>query len=189
MGKLQDKYLNKGIELEEKLAEQLDEYDEKVIHKMTDELEKLEAEHEQLKLNGNVRTEFNIDEYFQSQKRLKELPTLISDLNRDRLKAIEDKSKLKESICRGIYAEIGDGFREEFNSNMEILKSDFDKSLTATIKYYNEMKDLDNIYNSALCNTIRTKGIYMTLEYEKYFIEILRKHNLNQNTLNFIYAK
>lgn len=189
MGKLQYKALNKGIELENKLMEQLAEYDEKVIDVMANELEGLEAEYDALKLNGNVRTEFNIDEYQHNQRRIKELPSLISDLRRDKLKAIDDKSKLKDELCRGIYAEIGDEYRDEFNCNMEILKDEYDKALTKLISVYRDIEELEKDYKYGLDNVINTKGIYLNINRHPFINEVMRNHNLNDKTLNLIYAK
>lgn len=189
MAKLQYKVLNKGIELESKLMEQLAEYDEKVIDAMTVELERLEAEYDALKLKGNVRTDFNMEEYLANQRRLKELPTLISDLQRDRLKAIDDKSKLKDSLCKGIYADVGEEIREEFKSNMDILQSGLDEALTEVIKIYKQMRELDNSYNDAISNVIATSGIYLTMAHEPYFNKVLSEHGLNQKSFNLYYAK
>lgn len=189
MAKLQYKALNKGIELENKLMEQLAEYDEKVIDTMAEELENLEAEYEALKLNGNVMTEFNIDEYQHNQRRLKELPTLINDLYRDKLKAIEDKSKLKDSLCKGIYSEVGEEYREEFNSNMEILINQYDKALTQLIELNKQMETLEYDYKWGLDNVISTKGIYLTINKDIFINKTLEKHNLNKKSLDLYNAK
>lgn len=189
MKKLQYDALNRGIELESKLMEQLEEYDTKVIDVMAEELENLEAEYEALKLNGNVMTEFNIDEYQYNQRRLKELPTLISDLYRDKLKAIEDKSKLKDSLCKGIYSEVGAEYRAEFNSNMETLINEYDKALTKLIEVNKQMEALEYDYNNGLDNVIATKGIYMTINRHPFINEVMDKHNLNNKSLYLNYAK
>lgn len=189
MGKLQYKAYNKAIELEDKLIKQLEEYDENVVNTMAHELENLEAEYEALKINGNVITSFNMNEYLENQRRLKELPTLISDLRRDKLKAIDDKSKLKDSICRGIYTEVGDEYIDEFNSNMEILKDEFDTALTKLISVYRDIEELEKDYKYGLDNVINTKGIYLTINRHPFINEVMRNHNLNDKTLNLIYAK
>ena len=189
MAKLQNKYLNKGIELENKLMEQLKEYDTNVVDTMANELKSLEAEYEALKLNGNVRTLFNMDEYLENQRRLKELPTLIYDLKRDKLKAIDDKSKLKDELCRGIYAEVGDEYIDEFNSNMETLKAEYDRVLTKLISVYRDIEKLEKDYKYGLDNVINTKGIYLTINRHPFINEVMRNHNLNKNTFNLVYAK
>lgn len=189
MAKLQYKALNKGIELENKLMEQLKEYDTKVVNTMAEELENLEAEYEALKLNGNVMTEFNIDEYQNNQRRLKELPTLINNLYRDKLKAIEDKSKLKDSLCKGIYSEVGEEYRAEFNSNMEILIKEYDRALTLLIELNKQMETLEYDYKWGLDNVISTKGIYLTLNKDIFINQILGKHNLNKKSLDLYNAK
>lgn len=189
MAKLQNKYLNKGIELENKLMEQLKEYDTNVVDTMANELKSLEAEYEALKLNGNVRTLFNMDEYLANQRRLKELPTIISDLRRDKLKAIDDKQILKDSLCNGIYAEIGEEYRDEFNSNMEILKVEYDKALTKLIEVNKQMETLEKDYKYGLDNVIHTKGIYLTINRHPFVNEVMTTHNLNKNTFNLVYAK
>ena len=187
--KLQYKALNKGIELENKLIEQLAEYDTKVIDAMSEQLENLEAEYDALKLNGNVMTEFNIDEYQHNQRRIKELPTLINDLYRDKLKAIEDKSKLKDSLCKGIYSEVGEEYRAEFNSNMEILINQYDKALTQLIELNKQMETLEYDYKWSLDNVINTKGIYLTINKDIFVNKILEKHNLNKKSLDLYNAK
>lgn len=189
MAKLQYKALNKGMELENKLMDQLREYDEKVVNTMAEELENLEAEYEALKLNGNVMTKFNIDDYQHNQRRLKELPILINDLYRDKLKAIEDKSKLKDNLCKGIYSEVGDEYRAEFNSNMEILIKEYDRVLTKLIELHNQMKTLEYDYKWGLDNVISTKGIYLTINRYPFINKILEKHNLNNNSLDLYNAK
>lgn len=187
--KLKYKVYNKGIDLEIKLIEQLEEYDEKVVSLMAKELESLEAEYEHLKLNGNVITSFNINEYQQNQRRLKELPLLISDLRRDKLKAIEDRQALKDSLCKGIYAEIGKDYIEEFNSNMEVLKYEYDKALTKLIEVDKQMEEMEREYNYGLKNVIKTKGIYLTINRYPFINQIMEDHNLNNKTLNLYYAK
>lgn len=189
MVKLQYGALNKGIELEKRMVEQLEEYDEKVVDAMTNELEKLESEHADLIKNGNVRTDFNIIEYQENQKRLKELPQLISDLRRDKIKAIEDKSKLKDSLCKGIYTEIGDDYREEFNSNMENLKAEYDKALTKLIEVNKQMNVLEQDYQYGLENVIRTQGIYLTLDKAPYIYDVMRNHNLSEKVFFLNHAK
>lgn len=189
MAKLQYEVLNKGIELENKLMEQLAEYEEKVVNTMSNELRNLENEYEALKLNGNVRTDFNIDEYLENQRRIKELPTLISDLQRDKLNAIEDKSKLKDQLCRGIYKEVGEEYKAEFNSNMEILINDYDKALTKLIELNNKIETLEDDYKWGIENVISTKGIYLTISKDVFISDILEKHNLNRNLVNLYNAK
>lgn len=189
MAKLQYKAYNKAIELENKLMEQLKEYDTKVVNTMAEELENLEAEYEALKLNGNVRTSFNMEEYLENQRRIKELPTLISDLQRDRIKAIEDRKILKDELCRGIYKEVGEEYRAEFNSNMEILKDEFDKALTQLIELNKQMETLEYDYKWGLDNVISTKGIYLTINKDIFVNKILEKHNLNKKSLDLYNAK
>lgn len=187
--KLQYEAYNKAVELENKLMDQLKEYDTKVVNTMAEELENLEAEYEALKLNGNVRTDFNMDEYLENQRRIKELPTLISDLQRDRIKAIEDKKILKDELCRGIYKEVGEDYRTEFNSNMEILINKYDEALTQLIELNNQMKNLEYDYKWGLDNVISTKGIYLTLNKDIFINKILEKHNLNKKSLDLYNAK
>ena len=189
MAKLQYKAYNKAVELENKLMEQLAEYDENVIDVMANELENLEAEYEALKLNGNVRTQFNMEEYLENQRRIKELPTLINDLYRDKLKAIEDKSKLKDSLCKGIYSEVGEEYRAEFNSNMEILIKEYDRALTLLIELNKQMETLEYDYKWGLDNVIHTKGIYLTINKDIFVNKILEKHNLNKKSLDLYNAK
>lgn len=187
--KLQYEAYNKAVALENKLMEQLKEYDEKIVNTMANELDNLEAEYEALKLNGNVRTDFNMDEYLVNQRRIKELPTLISDLQRDRIKAIEDRKILKDELCRGIYKEVGEDYRAEFNSNMEILINEYDKALTQLIELNKQMETLEYDYKWGLDNVISTKGIYLTLNKDIFINQILEKHNLNKKSLDLYNAK
>lgn len=179
MAKLQYKALNKGIELENQLIDQLAEYDERVVNTIANQLEGLEAEYEELKENGNVKTSFNLEEYTNNQRRLKELPDLIGSLHIEKLKAIEDKSKLKDSLCRGIYAELGDEYRTEFDANMKLLQYEFDDALTKLIEVYNQMNEVESDYKHGLYNVIHTRGIYLTIDRYPYVSKILQRHNLN----------
>lgn len=163
MKKLQYKALQKGIELETKIGEQLKEYDEKIINTMTTELEGLKAEYEDLKVTANVKDVFNLDNYLAKQNRLRELPHLIDNLHRDRLKAIADREQLQKDLCINVYKEIGAEYEKEYFENADILKSELD----ALAEKYNEVcskiDDITDKYNDGLYNVRSTKGVYMTL--------------------------
>lgn len=161
MEKLQYIALNKGIELETKIEEQLNEYDEKIINVMTTELSKLKAEYEDLKVTANVRDVFDLDGYIAKQNRLRELPHLIDNLHRDRLKAIEGKEQLQKDLCISVYNEIGAEYQKEYFDNTDILKSELD----ALADKYNEIcsmiDDITDKYNGGLHTVKGTKGVYM----------------------------
>lgn len=165
MAKLQYKALNKGIELETKIDEQLKEYDEKIINAMTTELAKLKAEYEELKVTANVRDVFDLDGYIAKQNRLRELPHLIDNLQRDRLKAINDKEQLQNDLCINVYKEFGADYQKEYFDNREILEKELDELAKKYNEIGNQIADMTTKYNDGLHTVIGTKGVYMGVSY------------------------
>ena len=84
MAKLQYEVLNKGIEMEEQLYAQLDSYNEKVVGAVDKQIADLKAELEHLTVTANkITLDTDMDEYMANQQRLKELPNLIVDVERE----------------------------------------------------------------------------------------------------------
>lgn len=165
MKKLQYKALQKGIELETKIEEQLNEYDEKIINAMTTELSKLKAEYEELKVTANVRDVFDLDSYIAKQNRLRELPHLIANLDSDRLKAIEGKDQLQNNLCLNVYREFGSEYEKEYWDNREILEKELDELAKKYNEIGNQISDMTTKYNDGLHTVISTKGVQMGVSY------------------------
>lgn len=165
MAKLQHKALNKGIELETKIEEQLKEYDEKIINAMTTELAKLKAEYNELKVTANVRDVFDLDGYIAKQNRLRELPHLIANLDSDRLKAINDKEQLQNDLCINVYKEFGAEYEKEYWDNREKLEKELDELAKKYNEIGNQIADMTTKYNDGLHTVIGTKGVYMGVSY------------------------
>lgn len=187
--KLKNAMLKKAEEQVVKLYDALDSYDKEVIEAMSEELESLKKEHEELKLNGNVITSFNKDEYFKKQARLKELPEIINKLEADLIKAHSDKKEFKSGLCRNINNEIGADIREEYNNNIDVLLTAFDEHLTELISIYKEVDQLTRDYKNTLYDVITTKGVYLNFAHDIKYNKIKASHNLTGNRLDLFYAE
>ena len=185
MEKLKFEIYNKAIGLEQKLYSQLDNYDSSIVGVVNENLAALKTEYEELKVNSNV-IDINTDmkDYLNKQQRIKELPVIIADTERERLKLINNKEEYKNKLCKGIAAEIGQEFTTEFNNNMKILSSQYEKHLTKMIEIYNEMEELERDYEAALFETIHTKGIYISVNKHPYINKVHGQHNVKLNLTN-----
>ena len=185
MEKLKFEIYNKAIGLEEKLYNQLDNYDGAIVGVVNENLAALKTEYEELKVNSNV-IDVNTDmkDYLNKQQRIKELPVIIADTEREKIKLINNKEEYKNKLCKGIAAEIGQEFAAEFNDNMKILSSQYEKHLTKMIEIYKEMEELERDYNAALFETIHTKGIYITINKSPFINQVHAEHNVKLNLVN-----
>lgn len=190
MAKLQYGVLNKGIEMEEQLEAQLNSYDDKVVGAVDKQIADLKAELENLTLNANVITlDTDMDEYMANQQRLKELPNLIVDVERERTKLVDNRQSYKEDICKGIYREIGSEYVAEFNDNMEALMKEYDKALSTMIAIDKQMRALETEYKNGLYTVMSTKGVYMTIDRASMMYRLHSEHNLNNKSIDLQYAK
>ena len=187
--KLKDAMLKQAEEQQNKLDEALNNYDIEVIEAMSKELDNLKLEYEELVPVANKMTSFNKDEYFKNQARLKELPELIQQLERDKIKAYTDKEEFKSALCHSIYNNIGDAVKEEYTNNVDALLNIFDESLTELISIYKEMEKLTNSYNNTLYDVLHTKGIYLNLSHNIGLNQIKDSHNMQGDRLYLYYAE
>ena len=94
MSKLKYEIYNKAIGLEQQLYNQLDNYDDVIVGVVSDRLKSLKTEYEELKINSNViGIDTDMHEYLNKQQRLKELPTIIADTEREKIKLIKNKEE------------------------------------------------------------------------------------------------
>lgn len=156
---------------------------------MSRELETLKVEYEDLKINGNKITSFNKDEYFKKQARLKELPQIIEQLERDKIKAYGDKEEFKSALCKNIHENIGADIKEEYNYNKNILVDAFEEHLINLINIYKELEQLTNNYKNSVSEVLNTRGIYLTLEHDSDLNNIKESHNMGGDRLYLVYAK
>ncbi|SJP68436.1 Uncharacterised protein [Clostridioides difficile] len=190
MAKLQYEVLNKGIEMEEQLYAQLNSYDDKVVGAVDKQIADLKAELEHLTVTANkITLDTDMDEYMANQQRLKELPNLIVDAERERLKLINNKQSYKEDICKGIYREVGSEYVAEFSSNMEALMKEYDKALSTMIAIDKQMRELEADYKNGLYSVMHTKGVYMTIDRASKMYGLHSDHNLNDKSIDLQYAK
>lgn len=182
MSKLKYEIYNKGVEAEQKLYNQLDNYDNVIVGVVSDRLKSLKTEYEELKINSNViGIDTDMNEYLNKQQRLKELPTIIADTEREKIKLIKNKEEYKDKLCKGIAAEIGEEYAAEFNENIKILSSEYNKHLTKLIELHNKMEEMEADYNAALFETINTKGVYITINKAAPINNIHLEHNVKLN--------
>lgn len=182
MSKLKYEIYNKGVEAEQKLSNQLDNYDDVIVGVVSDRLKSLKTEYEELKINSNViGIDTDMHEYLNKQQRLKELPTIIADTEREKIKLIKNKEEYKDKLCKGIAAEIGEEYAAEFNENIKILSSEYNKHLTKLIELHNKMEEMEADYNAALFETINTKGVYITINKAAPINNIHLEHNVKLN--------
>ena len=182
MEKLKFEIYNKAIGLEQKLYSQLDNYDSSIVGAVNENLAALKTEYEELKVNSNV-IDINTDmkDYLNKQQRIKELPVIIADTEREKIKLIKNKEEYKNKLCKGIAAEIGQEFAAEFNENIKILSNKYNKHLTKMIELHKEMEQLERDYNAALFETINTTGVYITLNKSAAINGIHSNHNIVLN--------
>lgn len=182
MSKLKYEIYNKAIGLEQQLYDQLDNYDGVIVGVVSDRLKSLKTEYEELKINSNViGIDTDMHEYLNKQQRLKELPTIIADTEREKIKLIKNKEEYKDKLCKGIAAEIGEEYAAEFNENIKILSSEYNKHLTKLIELHNKMEEMEADYNAALFETINTKGVYITINKAAPINNIHLEHNVKLN--------
>lgn len=182
MSKLKYEIYNKGVEAEQKLYNQLDKYDDAIVGVVSDRLKSLKTEYEELKINSNViGIDTDMNEYLNNQQRLKELPIIIADTEREKIKLIKNKEEYKDKLCKGIAAEIGEEYAAEFNENIKILSSEYNKHLTKLIELHNKMEEMEADYNAALFETINTKGVYITINKAAPINNIHLEHNVKLN--------
>lgn len=182
MSKLKYEIYNKAIGLEQQLYDQLDNYDGVIVGVVSDRLKSLKTEYEELKINSNViGIDTDMHEYLNKQQRLKELPTIIADIEREKIKLIKNKEEYKDKLCKGIAAEIGEEYAAEFNENIKILSSEYNKHLTKLIELHNKMEEMEADYNAALFETINTKGVYITINKAAPINNIHLEHNVKLN--------
>lgn len=182
MSKLKYEIYNKGVEAEQKLSNQLDNYDGVIVGVVDEKLKALKTEYEELKINSNViGIDTDMNEYLNKQQRLKELPTIIADTEREKIKLIKNKEEYKDKLCKGIAAEIGEEYAAEFNENIKILSSEYNKHLTKLIELHNKMEEMEADYNAALFETINTKGVYITINKAAPINNIHLEHNVKLN--------
>lgn len=182
MSKLKYEIYNKAIGIEQQLYDQLDNYDDVIVGVVSDRLKSLKTEYEELKINSNViGIDTDMHEYLNKQQRLKELPTIIADTEREKIKLIKNKEEYKDKLCKGIAAEIGEEYAAEFNENIKILSSEYNKHLTKLIELHNKMEEMEADYNAALFETINTKGVYITINKAAPINNIHLEHNVKLN--------
>lgn len=182
MSKLKYEIYNKAIGLEQQLYDQLDNYDGVIVGVVDEKLKALKTEYEELKINSNViGIDTDMHEYLNKQQRLKELPTIIADTEREKIKLIKNKEEYKDKLCKGIAAEIGEEYAAEFNENIKILSSEYNKHLTKLIELHNKMEEMEADYNAALFETINTKGVYITINKAAPINNIHLEHNVKLN--------
>ncbi len=190
MAKLNYDMLNKGIKLQGELNTQLDNYDTQVVGALDEQLEGLQAEHEHLLQTANViKVGTDMREYMNNQKRLQELPTLIADVERERINLIENKADYKRDICLGINKDIGTEYKAEFNDNMNLLLAEYEEHLNKLIALTKDMEQLENQYKWGLSSVINTNGVYMEINKNLQFSRMLGSHNLTPKQLYLQYAK
>lgn len=182
MSKLKYEIYNKAIGIEQQLYDQLDNYDDVIVGVVDEKLKALKTEYEELKINSNViGIDTDMHEYLNKQQRLKELPTIIADTEREKIKLIKNKEEYKDKLCKGIAAEIGEEYAAEFNENIKILSSEYNKHLTKLIELHNKMEEMEADYNAALFETINTNGVYITINKSAAINGIHSDHNLVLN--------
>lgn len=185
MAKLKYEIYNKGIEMEQQLHNQLDNYESAIIGGVDEKLASLKNEYEELKIKANVITiDTDMNEYLKSQERFKKLPSIIVDVERERLKLIENKNEFKDRLCKGIAAEIGGEYKAEFNENMQQLAKEYDKHMAKLIELNSQMDKLEIDYRSALYSTIHTKGVYMSMDKAPHIYKVHSEHNIILNLTN-----
>ena len=190
MAKLQYEVLDKGIEMEEQLYAQLDSYNEKVVGAVDKQIADLKAELEHLTVAANkITLDTDMDEYMANQQRLKELPNLIVDVERERVKLVNNRQSYKDDICKGIYREIGSKYIAEFDANMEALMKEYDKALSTMIAVDKQMRELETKYKNGLYNVMSTKGVYMSVDRASKMYRLHSEHNLNAKSIDLQYAK
>lgn len=190
MAKLKSKMLNIGYEKEVAMWEQLNKYDEDVVGAVDTQIKDLKEELEHLTLTANTITVgMDMNEYMKNQQRLKDLPNLIMEAERERLSLINNKDSFQAEVCKSIYKEIGEDYSAEFADNMETLVAEYDVALTKLIAVYRQMEQLERDYDDNLHTVLNTKGVYASLLKAPYINKINETHNLNNKSLYLNYAK
>ena len=172
--------LTKAKNLIENMYNELDKFTEININAPLQKLEELKKEEQHLKINGNViNEEIGMVEYLKNQKRLKELPNEISELQRGINLATVRKEEMVEELSLLVYKQTKEAINKEFDAQMCELQKELFEPFTEISKIVNEMRDISDEYIDVLRPISSTKGVYIDISALGYISQVASIFNVN----------
>lgn len=172
--------LTKAKNLIENMYNELDKFTEININEPLKKLEELKKEEQHLKINGNViNEEIGMAEYLKNQKRIKELPNEIAELQRGIHLAEARKKEMADELSLLVYQQTKDAINKEFDIQMCEFQKELFEHFTGISKIVNEMRDISDEYIDALRPISSTRGVYIDISANNYISPIASIFNVN----------
>lgn len=185
MTKLKYELYNKGIELNNKFIDKIEEFENNVVGAVERRIERLRLEEQDLLVKTNTITpETDMDELIENKKRLREIPQLIQDAQGELSLVNKEKQQYVDEYGKGIAKSIGMAYLDEFQDNAEILAQEYDKALTKLIAIDNQLKELEYDYNRGIGAIRSCRGVYISANRNPVIAEVLHKHKLNNHSID-----
>ena len=185
MTKLKYEAYNKGIELNDKFIDKIEEFENNIVGAVERRIERLRLEEQDLLVKTNTITpETDMDELIENKKRLREIPQLIQDAQVELNLVNKEKEQYIEDFGKGIANGIKRDYMDEFLYNAEVLAQEYDKALTKLIAIDNQLKELEYDYNRSIGAIRSGRGVYISANRNPVIAEILHKHKLNNHSID-----
>lgn len=185
MTKLKYEAYNKGIELNDKFIDKIEEFENNIVGAVERRIERLRLGEQDLLVKTNTITpETDMDELIENKKRLREIPQLIQDAQVELNLVNKEKEQYIEDFGKGIANGIKRDYMDEFLYNAEVLAQEYDKALTKLIAIDNQLKELEYNYNRGIGAIRSCRGVYISANRNPVIAEILHKHKLNNHSID-----
>lgn len=185
MTKLKYEAYNKGIELNDKFIDKIEEFENNIVGAVERRIERLRLEEQDLlKSTTTITPETDMDEVMENKIRLREIPQLIQDAQVELNLVNKEKEQYIEDFGKGISDAIKRPYIDEFLDNAEILAKEYDKALTKLIAIDNQLKELEDDYNRGIGAIRSCRGVHISANRSPVIYEVLQKHNLNYMSLD-----
>lgn len=178
--KLKRDELTKAKNLIANMYNELEKFTETNINVHSKKLEELKKEEQHLKINGNViNEEIGMAEYLENQKRLKELPIEISELQGGINLAKDRKEEMTAELSLLVYKQTNDAINKEFDIHMCELQKELFEHFKEISKIVTEMTNITDEYTDALMPISGTRGVYIDMSAYNYISPVADVFNVN----------
>ena len=185
MTKLKYEAYNKGIELNNKFIDKIEEFENNIVGAVERRIERLRLEEQDLlKSTTTITPETDMDEVMENKIRLREIPQLIQDAQVELNLVNKEKEQYIEDFGKGISDALKRPYIDEFLDNVEILAKEYDKALTKLIAIDNQLKELEYDYNRGIGAIRSCRGVYISANRNPVIAEVLHKHKLNNHSID-----
>lgn len=185
MAKLKYEVYTKGVKLNNKFIDKVEEFENNVVGAVERKIEELKLEEQALlKKTNTITPETDMDELIENKKRLREIPQLIQEAQVELNLVNKEKEQYIEDFGKGIANGIKTAYTNEFLDNAEILAQEYDKALTKLIAIDNQLKELEYDYNLGIGAIRSCRGVYISANRNPVIAEVLHKHKLNNHSID-----